>query len=123
MNLEKIETDARAKIFWGESPESVLSELQSKGLGSREALEMIEAIKKERQASIRSAGITKIIVGGLLLIVPVAAYFFFYAVRIIPLKLFGFTIAIGAYGVWKLINGTMNVFFPGAESGDLSDRD
>jgi len=123
MNLEKIETDARAKIFWGESPESVLAELQSKGLGSRDALEMIEAIKKERQASIRSTGITKIIVGSFLLAVPIVAYFIFHALGFVPLKLFGFTIAIGAYGVWKLITGAMNILLPGSESGDLSDRD
>ena len=124
MRTERLETEARAKIFWGEPPEEVLSYLRSQGVSEQEAKEMLEAIEQERHTNVRASGRRKILMGAPLLFVPVGAYFVFLSVfGVIPVKLFCVAMAMGLYGLWQVVDGLMKVLTPARERGDLSQED
>jgi len=123
MDFDKLETEARAKIFWGDSPESVIAYLQTQGATPEEAKSITDSMQRERLESIKASGVKKMIGGGLLIAVPVAAYFFFVSLGRVPLKLFGITIAVGAFGLWKFMDGTLNVFSPHLHRGGLGEVD
>ena len=53
MDAEKMKDEARAKIIWGETAESVVAYLQAQGLGDKEALALVVTLQRERAASIR----------------------------------------------------------------------
>ncbi|MDB6024798.1 MAG: hypothetical protein JWM68_1021 [Verrucomicrobiales bacterium] len=121
LNRDQLETQARAKIIWGEKPETVVVFLMSHGLDGNEAWGIVQEMQAERTATIRASGVKKIIVGVVLMLVPVAAYAAFRHAGILPIKIFGVTIAVGVYGGWKLISGIFNLVFPESEQGDLAD--
>lgn len=56
---------ARAKIIWGEPPESVLSYLASEGLSEAQAQAAIKSIIAERHDHIRRVGLRRVIINGL----------------------------------------------------------
>jgi hypothetical protein len=70
---EKLESEARAKIFWGDSTDSVLGLLQSQGIQNQEASALIESFVQERAAAVSSLGRRSILIGIGLLLVPLAA--------------------------------------------------
>ncbi len=121
LSREQLETQARAKILWGEEPEQVVTYLISYGLDAQDAWGMVQEMQAERRATIRASGIKKIIIGVPLIFVPVGAWFAFQHAGYISIKLFGITIAIGVFGAWKLISGIFNLAFPDSEQGDLAD--
>jgi hypothetical protein len=120
---EPIVIDARAKIIWGESPEKVLTFLQSKGVGDKEAFGLIEELQKERAASIRADGIKKTWVGVLFVLAPVAYYFASMYIGYWSLKFFAALIVLGAVGLAKITNGLSMVLRPRAVTGDLANAE
>ena len=117
---DQMETEARAKIFWGDSAEDVIAYLRSVGIAQSEAQTMIDAILVERNEAVRAKGKRKIILGALLVPVPLVAWVVFSQMMIFPLKTFGFTVVVGLFGVWKLTDGTINVLSPQSDKSDLS---
>lgn len=117
---ETIVVDARAKIIWGESPEKVLAFLQSKNVGDKAALELIDALLKERDASIRADGLRKIWVGAGLCAAPAAYYLVSLFVGTISLKLFSVLLLLGLVGLVRLVSGLGMVLRPRGHKGDLS---
>jgi hypothetical protein len=115
-----MESEARAKIFWGESAEEVGAYLQSVGIAQAEAQTMINAILLERNEAVRAKGRRKILLGALLIPVPIIAYFLFAQMTIFPIKMFGVAMAIGLFGLWKLVDGLINVLSPQTDKSDLS---
>jgi len=120
---EKLQDEARAKIFWGDSPATVSAYLMSQGFNQEEATKTIEAILVERAASVRSSGKKAIIVGIGLVLVPCVSYFVLSQFGVFPIKLFGLTVAVGLLGGWRLVKGTTMVLSPMSHEGDLSDAD
>lgn len=66
--MNKIYSEARCKIIWGESPESVRTYLTESDLGPQEVDEILETLLEERYASVRKHGIRKLIKATLVLI-------------------------------------------------------
>jgi len=123
MIYEKLESEVRAKIFWGDEPAEVISYLQSQGATEQEAKELIASLEAERDASVRALGRKKIILGALLVPLPFVTWAIFLQIHWMSLKLLGLMAAIGLFGVWKIILGLVNVFSPRAIRVDLSDDD
>ena len=118
---EKLQDEARAKIFWGDNPESVGAYLQSQGLNPQEATSTIDAILVEREASVRSSGRRAILIGVPLALVPFVSYYFLNQLGVFPIKIFAVTVLVGLAGGWKLVKGTTMLLFPKSHTGDLSD--
>jgi len=118
---EAAEIQARAKISWGDSQEEVVKYLMLQGFEATEATEVVKVFYAERLAALRVKGIKKIVFGGALMCVPVAAYLFFAQYRIFPIKLMGIAVGIGLWGCWLLLNGAIMLAAPKMESGDVAE--
>jgi len=101
---ESVAVEARAKIFWGASPDTVLQFLKSNYVEENDARALIEAVLTERAESVRSEGLTKIWSGALLALVPITYYLISWVLLgFLLLKLFTALILIGLFGVARLI--------------------
>jgi len=120
---EAIAVEARAEIVWGKSPQRVLEFLQSKGVGDKSALALIETLMSERAAMIREDGIRKIIWGVLFALAPICYYLFSMWLGYWSLKLFAGLIVLGVYGLGKLTNGISMVLRPRSVAGDLANTE
>jgi hypothetical protein len=69
--------EARAKVAWGESNESVQAFLQANGFSESHAVFVLDEFRQERATGVRSAGIRKIRVGASLTMVPEIAFVIF----------------------------------------------
>jgi len=120
---DRIESEARARIFWGEAPESVLDYLKSQGFVDTEAQALVNSLRQERADSVRSTGRTNIIVGTLLILIPLGFYFIIRNIIFEQhlVKLFGVTVFFGLIGGWKVFRGTIMFLRPHSEGGDLSE--
>ena len=119
-NLERIENEARAKMTWGESPENVFAFLQLQGLSGPEATTTMESLKQERAANMRAEGIRKLAMGGAMAASPVIFYLVCSRMGYVPFKLLMLTVALGLWGIWKIIGGCINIFAPNFGNEDLS---
>lgn len=111
--------EARAKVIWGESPESVFSYLQAKGLGDKEAGELLSALLGERVAHIRRDGFRRLATGCAFMICPVVGYFV-YRAGTLSHKAFSATLVLGAWGLWKAIHGLWTVLGARKQRGEIS---
>jgi hypothetical protein len=114
--------EAKAKIFWGDPPEAVIGYLLMQGFSHEEASRLVSEMFRERAATVRANGIRKILTGIGLIAVPIVALIVFLSIGVIPMKIFAITIAIGLWGVWLLLNGSIMVLAPKSEKGDLADQ-
>jgi len=120
MNIENLIRDARAKVTWGESRESVLDFFQQNGVGDKDAISYIDALFRERAADIRKTGIKKILIGIFfiaLLLAYIAISMFIGVIEIKLLVIAGISALVGG---WKIIEGISYILKPSNESGDLS---
>lgn len=92
------------------------------GFGYEEAAELVGELFRERLAAMRSDGIKKVVLGSVLICVPIASYFFFLSIGVIPLKLFAVTILLGLWGVWMAIKGVFMLMAPRAQTGDVAEQ-
>lgn len=120
MTPDEAKREARAKIIWGDSRETVTAFLQGHGFGEKEILELLADFDRERASVIRSSGTKKITVGALLVPIPFIAYIVFIMIGVIPTKIFMLTVLTGLYGLWKIIDGARMLVAPRSEPGDLS---
>jgi hypothetical protein len=119
----KAEAEAKSKIFWGDAPDEVLKYLMRQGINVDEASNLVATLLQRRALAIRRAGIRKNVIGLLLMCVPVASYFIFMAViGGLPLKFFAATVAVGLWGVWMFLKGTIMFLSPKSEPGDVADK-
>ena len=122
IDLAQVETEARAKVSWGDSQDDVIKFVMIQGLTVPEARRMVEPMFAERAATIRRNGFGKIIVGSLMAATPVLAYFGFMHMGYIPFKIFAVIIMFGLYGAYQAIKGTIMVIAPKSEPGDVAEQ-
>jgi hypothetical protein len=123
IDREQVETEARAKTFWGDSREEVLKFVMMQGFSAVEATELVNTLFQERAEEIRAAGIKKICLGIVLMAVPVATWILFVTViHIIFIKVLALTIMAGLYGTYCLLKGLIMFFSPKSEPGDVGDK-
>jgi hypothetical protein len=118
---ESVAVEARAKIFWGASPDTVLQFLISNNVGEHDARELVEAVLTERAKSVRSEGVTKIWSGALLAMVPVGYFLVSWELLgFVLLKLLVALGVVGLFGLARLAKGLSMAISPRSVSGDLS---
>lgn len=123
IDREQIETQARAKTYWGDSREDVLKYCMMQGLNAVEATELVNGLFAERAKEIRGAGIKKIFLGIPLMIVPVATWIFMVTVvHLIFIKALALTIMVGLYGFYCLVQGIIMTVAPKSEPGNVGDK-
>jgi hypothetical protein len=119
----QVETEARAKILWGDAQDEVIQFMMIRGIPGPEATALVRNMLKERRRTVRAKGFAKT-VGGIVTtcgaagaIVTMLRYGF-----ISPFVLGGVGLA-GVMGLWMLFNGIFKLVAPGAASGDASEND
>ena len=123
MDRDKAETEARAKMTWGEDPNSVKAFLVINGYSREEAAELVDALIEERAADVRGIGIRKIVIGSVMATLPVVAWVIMMKIeRIYPYWLAA-AVFEGVWGLWILIQGIKMVARPKAHSGDLANEE
>ena len=120
MNIENLIRDARAKVTWGESRESVLDFFQQNGVGDKDAISYIDALFRERAADIRKTGIKKILIGIFFIALLLAYIAISMFIGVIEIRLLVIAGISGLVGGWKIIEGISYILKPSNESGDLS---
>ena len=120
---QSVAVEARAKIFWGASAETVLEFLMSNNVEVKDALALIEEVLTERAESVRSEGVTKMWTGALLVTVPIGYFFIAVLLGCLMVKLFAGLILVGLFGVARLASGLSMVRNPRSVGGDLSNAD
>ncbi len=118
----QVETEARAKVSWGDPPETVLSFLMVQGLTFEEASALVQSMYAERAAVVRKNGFKKLGIGIAMMFVPVIAFFAFMAAGYLPLKIFAVTILIGLWGAWRALKALFMIFAPKSEPGDVAEQ-
>jgi len=122
IDRDQVETEARAKTCWGDSREEVTKFLMMNRFSAAEATEIVAGLFAERAATVRGAGVKKIVMGGLMVLFPIVSWIFFVVViHLIFIKIWALTLMVGLYGMYCLIKGMIMFFAPGSEPGDVSD--
>ncbi len=127
MHTEKLITEARAKIIWGEPAESVRYFLTSNGMSGAEADEQIKAFNLERNREIRKKGIKYTLIGaaltgvsgGLIYLLLAKSENYHWSSR--SGRGLGVLMLAGGYGLWKLVNGIIYLVRPQSEHQSISD--
>jgi hypothetical protein len=127
MDTEKLITEARAKIIWGEDAESVREFLISNGMSGPEADEQIKAFTLERNREIRKLGIKNTLIGAVLIAISGIAIHFLLAIPkssgwyLSAGRGVAISVLVGFYSLWKLTNGIIYLVRPQSEHQSISD--
>jgi hypothetical protein len=120
MNARSAEIEARSRIMWGDSLESVLAFLEEHGFSDKDALEIIAGFQRERARGIRESAIKRILIGILLVLAPIGAYVWSVISGIVSAKLVGVAAFIGLVGLWRIVDGTWMLLRPQSTTGDVA---
>jgi hypothetical protein len=118
----KAEIEARSKIFWGDEPKDVVQFLMMNGFSQENATVSVRAMFQERTTTLQGIGIKKIVTGIALMAVPIVAILIFAYFHVVLITLLALAIAVGLWGVWMFLRGSIMLLFPKSESGDVSDK-
>ena len=119
MDLDKLITEARARIIWGEEISSVHDFLISNGMSELDANAKIQEFNLERIREIRGIGLRNLLTGAALMLGSgIIIYLFFnyghshhragtgYA------RSLGLPVVAAFYGFWKLMKGIFYLLRP-----------
>jgi hypothetical protein len=123
IDRKRVETEARAKIFWGDKPEEVTKFVMGQGLDYEEASALVAAMHRERLANLRGIGVKKILIGAGMLSAPIFALVMFLKTGVLRIRRFAITATIGLFGLWMLIKGIMLLVAPQSTSEDVGETD
>jgi len=124
LSHEQAMHEARAKILWGDSPESVASFLRVHGFSREEAAEFVDDLYRERLSTVRGSGFANIIGGSLLIAIPIVFFAVsWFIVGRLYTRLFALTVVVGFVGLWMLIKGLHMVVSPKSQSGHSEEPD
>ena len=104
-----------SSLAWGKAAWSHVSGVVSPVAGA------IAPILLERAQMVRKAGTSKIFSGIGMMLVPVIAFVVFISIGFFPIKIFGATVAVGIWGAWRTLSGTIMFLSPKSEKGDVAD--
>ena len=126
MNADKVISEARARIIWGESASSVRDFLISNGFSDAMADTTVREFVVERHAEIRGMGIRNILIGALLSSAAgVTTYMAFPPLTIGFTRgynlMLGAVMVAGIYGLWKLAKGIIYLVRPQSEHKSIPD--
>lgn len=118
---ERAAAEARSKVMWGDDPGEISKFLMGHGFSIDEAKETLAPFLIERTQAVRTAGTRKIFIGIGMICVPIVTLISFFMSGFFEIKILGGTIAIGLWGLTKVLSGTLMVLSPKSEKGDIAD--
>jgi hypothetical protein len=127
MNSENLIVEAKARIIWGDEPESVRSYLISNGMSDAEANVKIRELTMERNAEIRKVGLRDVLVGMVLIGAAGAFFYSILASSHLPSvsgtrgKAYGILVIAAVYGLWRLMNGIVRLVRPISDHESIPD--
>jgi hypothetical protein len=113
------QSEARAKMLWGDSREDVVKYLMLQGFSVPEAQSLVQEMFLERAATIRKNGIRKIITGILMMCAPLIAIGVMFAMGFVSPQLLAIPIMIGVYGAYCVLKGIIMTVAPKSEPGEV----
>ncbi|HEY5915707.1 MAG TPA: hypothetical protein VJA21_34405 [Verrucomicrobiae bacterium] len=124
MSADKIISEARARIIWGEPSLAVRDFLIANGLPVAVAEAKLKEFELERSRELRRIGLRNVVIGGILagaagvtlslaLAIGSASSGTFKALAVVLLA--------GLYGLWKLLKGIVYLMRPQAEHRSIPD--
>jgi hypothetical protein len=123
---EQAVVEARAKVSWGDTEETVIGYLMMQGYAVQEARELVAEMFRERRAATRGNGIRKIVIGICLMAVTVVTWGIFTHMDSISARLMarvlGAAVLIGLWGLWKFTNGLVLLLAPKLDHQDLAEQ-
>ena len=123
MDSDKLLSEARARIIWGESPLSVHDFLTSNCVSDTIAGARIKEFILERNAEIRKIGIKNTLVGVVLTGAACITSYLIISNRGSSAfaRALGLVLLAGLYGLWKLVNGVVYLVRPQSEHKSIPD--
>jgi hypothetical protein len=122
VDRDQAKHEARAKIIWGNSKDSVIQYLMVQGYTVEEASETVNSFYQERVASVRANGFKQIFIGIGFQSVPVIALLVLLHFRVLPFIFWAMALAAGLWGFLKILNGMILVIAPKIQSGDTAEQ-
>jgi len=115
---DKVLVDARARIIWGESPQSVRDFLVSNGLPADVADTKLLEFQLERNRELRRIGLRNVLIGGVL--TAAAGVALGLSLRGASatsgiVRALAVVLLAGLYGLWKFIKGIVYLLRPQSE--------
>jgi hypothetical protein len=120
--LDPAKAEARSKIFWGDPAKDVVQFLMMHGFGPEDASVLVRAMFKERTTTLQGIGVWKIVTGIALMAVPFVALLIFTHYHVVLMTPLALSIAVGLWGMWVFLRGSIMVLFPKTISGDVADK-
>jgi hypothetical protein len=129
MPPDKVITEARARIIWGDSAASVCDYLVSNGISSSVADAKLAEFSLERNCELRRIGFRNLLVGIVLTgAASITLYLAFSVDRLGggwltsgKLKVEGLVLLAGTYGLWKIGHGVFYLIRPQSEHKSIPD--
>lgn len=123
MNVDKLISEARARIIWGEPSLTVRDFLISNGVSDLVADAELKKFMLERNQEIRRIGVRNVLIGGLL--TGAAAITLYIASPLASasglMKALALVLLAGLYGFWKLLKGAVYLVRPQSEKKSIPD--
>ena len=130
MSTDKVITEARARIIWGDSVASVRDYLVSNGISSSDADTKVAEFNQERNCELRRMGFRNLLIGILLTGVSgVTLYLLFLGAWLgggwltssNRLKVDALVFLAGVYGLWKIGRGVVYLVRPQSAHKSIPD--
>ena len=124
MSADKIISEARARVIWGEPLLNVRDFLISNGISAAIAEGKIKEFDLERSRELRRMGLRNVLIGGTL--VGAAGVTLYLSVAIASagsgiVRALAVVIMAGIYGLWKLVKGIVYLVRPQSEHRSIPD--
>jgi hypothetical protein len=122
--LDKISSEARARIIWGDTIPEVKDWLRSKGLSVVQIECVITSSIQERSAAIRLKGIRNAIVGSILIVVSTLLFIWLFNTKHHYISNYRGSYIVAllyVFGAWRLGMGLYYIISGSKASGSLTD--
>lgn len=124
MGPDKVITEARARVIWGESLAEVHEFLITNGVSAEDAQRWLRGFESERNRELRRIGLRNTVVGALLTGSAGVTLYFAWTVASATLgivKVLAVVLLAGLYGLWLLVKGIVYLVRPQMEQRSIPD--
>lgn len=124
MSADKIISEARARVIWGEPPLNVRNFLISNGVSAAIAEGKIKEFDLERNRELRRMGLRNVLIGGTLFGAAGVTLYLSFAIASASsgiVRALAVAVMAGIYGLWKLVKGIVYLVRPQSEHRSIPD--
>jgi hypothetical protein len=124
MSADKIISEARARVIWGEPSLTVRDFLISNGVSPAVAEAKLKEFEFERSRELRKIGLRNVLIGGILTGAAGVTLYWAFAIANASsgiIKALAVVLLAGMYGLWKLVKGLVYLVRPQSEHGSIPD--